>query len=135
MRFRTKLFISGGATVLLPLAGMAWPVGRTLHSSFDRIAAASFCRQPDRARASLQSERVSRMRHAGALVMSIPELRALIAEHNYEISPPTTPRQPAGAGWTRCARWPRSGSICVLDGSGALIAQSRGLAVGHAGRN
>ncbi len=107
MRFRTKLFILWIATVLLPLAGMMWPLQRMLRSSFERMASAGFAGTGE-SLASLQAERVSRMRQAGALVMSIPELRALIAEHNYEIAPKTSAACRSAS--TACGNYWRSAS-------------------------
>ncbi len=122
MRFRTKLFIIWSATVLLPLVGIMLPLQWTLHSSFDRVAEAGFA-GTGKSLASLQSERMSRMRQAGALFMSIPELRALIAENNFELAPENLAslqeRLDSLKGLVEVS------FICVMDGHGRLIAQNR----------
>src|SRR6185312_5646944 len=123
MRLRTKLFVVWGGVVLLMLAGTLWPVQHTIRSSFDGITARGFA-GTRRSLQSFQAERVGRMRQAGVLLMNIPELRALIAEQNFEISSDNLAslqerldslRDLVGASF-----------ICVLDGRASLIAQNHG---------
>src|SRR4051812_35776270 len=122
MRFRTKLFIIWGATVLLPLAGMLLSLQWTLRSSFEHITAAGFA-GTGQSLVSLQSERVERMRQAGALVMSIPELRALIAEHNYELSQENLASLQERL--NALQETVQVSFICVIDGQGTLVAQNQ----------
>jgi signal transduction histidine kinase/DNA-binding response OmpR family regulator len=86
MQFRSKLLLCWAATVLLLMAGTLWPLSRAVQSSFDRMTDARFGATRQNLRA-LAAERIDRMRQAGMLVMNIPELRALIAEHNVELTP------------------------------------------------
>src|SRR5579862_3538120 len=85
MRFRTKLFLMSTAAVVALWACSLWPIQRTIESSFEHSANTSFAA----ARLGLltvQKEHIDRMCQIGGMLMEIPELRALIAEHNYEIS-------------------------------------------------
>jgi hypothetical protein len=86
MRFRTKLFLAWSAVVLLLWAATLWPVQQLIWSSFDRMAAANFTGTRQSLH-SLQAEQINQMRQAGSMVMNIPELRALIAEHSFELKP------------------------------------------------
>jgi signal transduction histidine kinase/DNA-binding response OmpR family regulator len=85
MQFRSKLLLCWAATVLLLMAGTLWPLSRAVQGSFDRMTDARFDATRQNLRA-LAAERIDRMRQAGMLVMNIPELRALIAEHNVELT-------------------------------------------------
>ncbi len=123
MRFRTKLFIIWATTVLVPVGGVVWPLQRMLRTSFDRVANAGFA-GTGQSLASIQNERLSRMRQAGALVMSIPELRALIAEQNYEIAPENLASLQERLDSLR--KLVDVSFICVIDGHGTLIAQNNG---------
>jgi signal transduction histidine kinase/HPt (histidine-containing phosphotransfer) domain-containing protein len=121
MRFRTKLFIIWSATVLLPLAAVMLPLQWTLRSSFEHVASAGFA-GTGQSLASLQAERVSRMRQAAVLVMSIPELRALIAEHSYELTSENLTSLQERLDSLR--ELVNVSFICVMDGEGTLIAQN-----------
>src|SRR6185312_5673416 len=85
MRLRTKLLLSWGLLVVLLWAGSLWPIQHTIAAHFTQVASSGFdgTRQGLNA---LQAEHVQRMRQACRLIMTIPGLRALIAEHNYEVS-------------------------------------------------
>ncbi len=84
MRLRTKLLLWWGILVVLLWAGSLWPVQWTIESNFARVASEGFD-GTKRSLNALQKEREERMREACRLIMSIPELRALIAEHNFEV--------------------------------------------------
>jgi signal transduction histidine kinase/CheY-like chemotaxis protein len=86
MHFRSKLLLCWAATVLLLMTGTLWPFSHAVQSSFDRMTDAAFDATRHDLR-DLTAERIDRMRQAGTLVMNIPELRALIAEHSVELTP------------------------------------------------
>jgi signal transduction histidine kinase/CheY-like chemotaxis protein/HPt (histidine-containing phosphotransfer) domain-containing protein len=122
MLLRSKMLLVWGGFVLLLWAGTLWPVQRTLDATFSRLTSQEFegTRQGLRA---LQDERVKRMRQASSLVMNIPELRALIAEHNYELEPSnlTSLEERLDA----LAKTLGAGFVCVLDNRGNVIAQNQ----------
>jgi signal transduction histidine kinase/DNA-binding response OmpR family regulator len=123
MRFRTKLLLTWGGVVVLLWLGTLAAVRQTIEAHSDRLADLNF-QGTRKSLHSLQAERVERMRQAGTLVMSIPELRALIAEHNFEVSAENVnslqERLDSLNGMLRVS------FICVLDARGALIAQNHG---------
>ena len=86
MRLRTKLFLTWAAIQPLLWVPAFWSVQRTVQARFDQMAHESF-EGTKQGLEAMQRERIARMRQAGRLVMSIPELRALIAEHNFELNP------------------------------------------------
>jgi two-component system sensor histidine kinase/response regulator len=123
MRLRSKILLWWTSVVLLLVAGMLWPFLHTIHASFDRMSDSNFAGMRQSLH-TLQSERMQRMREAGAMVMTIPELRALIAEHNYEVSSENI-----------ASLQERLDSLsqllgvdfaCVLDDRGTVIAQNAG---------
>ena len=121
MRFRTKLFAASSCVVLALWAASLWPIERMIASSFERMAESSFTGTRQSLQ-SLRAEHVSRMRQAGRMLMQIPELRALIAEHRFEVS---------AENMTSLTERLDSLShvldvsfICVLDADGGLIAQN-----------
>ena len=122
MPLRSKMLLIWGGFVLLLWAGTLWPVQRTLDATFSRLTSQEFegTRQGLRA---LQDERVKRMRQASSLVMNIPELRALIAEHDYELEPAnlTSLEERLDA----LAKTLGAGFVCVLDNRGNVIAQNQ----------
>jgi len=121
MRLRTKFFVVCGTVVLLLWAGAWYPVQRTIQSSSDRMAASGFA-GARRTLESLQAQRLDQMRQACALVMNIPELRALIAESNFEIAP-----ENAASLQERLDSLSKTVGVdffCVLDQRGALVAQN-----------
>jgi signal transduction histidine kinase/DNA-binding response OmpR family regulator len=121
MRLRTKLFLIWGGLVLLLWAGTFWPVQRTIASNFAHVASEGFA-GTKRSLDAVQAERVKRMRQACRLVMNIPELRALIAEHNYELSQDNlSSLQERLDSLTSMIG---VGFVCVLDNRGNLIAQN-----------
>jgi signal transduction histidine kinase/CheY-like chemotaxis protein len=84
MRLRTKLFLIWSAILPLLWVPSFWSVERNVRSRFDEIAQEDFD-ETKRDFRQMQKERIARMRQSGQLVMSIPELRALIAENGDEI--------------------------------------------------
>jgi Amt family ammonium transporter len=123
MRLRTKFFLVCSSVVVLLCAGAWWPVQRTIQSSSDNMAAKGFAGARQSLQ-TLQTQRVDRMRQACALVMNIPELRALIAESNYEVAPEniaSLQERLDSLGSTIGVSF-----FCVLDQNGALIAQNHG---------
>lgn len=121
MRFRTKLFLSSSLIVLLLWAGTAWPIQRTIWSSFDRMTAVTFA-ATRQSLGSLQAERVARLRQAGDMLMNIPDLRALIAEHNTELA--TQNVESLQERLDNLAQLLDSQFVCVLDARGFVIAQN-----------
>jgi signal transduction histidine kinase/CheY-like chemotaxis protein len=121
MRLRNKLLFWWAAVVLLLVAGMAWPFLHTIHASFDRMSDSNFAGMRQSLH-TLQSERLLRMRQAGAMVMNIPELRALIAEHNYEVSSENIASLQERL--DSLAETIDVDFACVLDDRGTLIAQN-----------
>jgi signal transduction histidine kinase/CheY-like chemotaxis protein/HPt (histidine-containing phosphotransfer) domain-containing protein len=121
MPFRIKLFISSGVVVLLLWAATLWPIQRMIASNFDQMANDNFS-GTRRSLASLQVEQVNHMRRAGSLVMNIPELRALIAEHNFEVSADNLASLQERL--DNMATIVGSRFICVLDSRATLIAQN-----------
>src|SRR5687767_14579852 len=85
MRFRTKLFFAWAALMLPLWVGALVSVQRVMQSRLERMAGESFA-GIKHGLDGAQKERIARMRQATRLVVSIPELRALIAENNYELS-------------------------------------------------
>src|ERR1700722_14728140 len=85
MRLRTKLFVSWSAIILLLCACIFWPVQSTISQSLNKMTAANFAGTRQTLQ-SLRVQQIDRMRQAGQMLMDIPELRALIAEENFEIS-------------------------------------------------
>ena len=69
-----------------------------------------------------QAERVREMRQAAAMVMNIPELRALIAEHNFEISSENL--ESLQERLDNLAVVVGVNFVCVLDARGNVIAQN-----------
>ncbi len=121
MRLRTKFFIVCGTVVVLLWAGASWPVQHIIRSSSDRMAASGFA-GARQSLATLQTQRLDQMRQACALVMNIPELRALIAESNFEIAPENVAslqERLDSLGATVGVSF-----FCVLDQRGSLIAQN-----------
>jgi signal transduction histidine kinase/CheY-like chemotaxis protein len=121
MRFRTKLFVTSSAVILLLWAATLWPIQKTISSSFDRLANANFTGTRQSLH-TLQVERVSRMRQAGRMLMEIPELRALIAEQNFELSPENL--ESLKERLDNLADVMSVEFVCVLNGQGQLIAQN-----------
>ncbi len=121
MQFRTKLFLAWALTVLIPLAAIALPLTQALRRSFEHGAEISFA-GTNQSLAGVQAARVSQMRQAGVLVMSIPELRALIAESSIELSKSDLlslqERLDYLAGQMDVS------FLCVLDARGGLVAQN-----------
>src|ERR1051325_3199379 len=85
MRLRTRLFLTWAA--IMPLLWMPafWSIRHTVQSRLDQMAREAF-EATRQGLQGMQKQHVAQMRQAGRLVMSIPELRALIAEQNYELS-------------------------------------------------
>ncbi len=123
MRFRVKLLLWWAGVVILLLLGMLLPALHSIQVSFDRIADANFVGMRQSLH-TLQAERVSRMREAGVLVMNIPELRALIAEHSYEVS--TDNMASLQERLDNLAQLVDVDAACVLDDQGRLITQNHG---------
>src|SRR5271168_1808189 len=122
MRLRTKLLLSWGLLVLLLWAGSLWPVQRMIDANFSRVAHEEFD-GTKRSLNALQVEHEQRMRQACRLVMTIPELRALIAENNYEVSPEN--RASLEERLDSLTETIGVNFICVLDNRKNLIAQNQ----------
>jgi signal transduction histidine kinase/DNA-binding response OmpR family regulator len=121
MRLRTKLLLWWTGVVLLLVAGVLAPVLGIIDRSFQRVADSNFTGMRLSVH-TLQTERMKRLRDAGAMVMSIPELRALIAEDNYEIS-----AENLSSLQERLDTYVKILGVefaCVLDDRGRLIAQN-----------
>jgi signal transduction histidine kinase/ActR/RegA family two-component response regulator len=86
MRFRTKLFLGWVLLTLALWGGAFFAIRRSVEQSFNRMADDTFI-GIHHGLQQLYVERVSSMRQACELVVNIPELRALIAEQNYELAP------------------------------------------------
>ncbi len=85
MRFRTKVFFGWAALTLCLLTGTFFAMRRSVETSFARMSEETFA-GINRGMRHLYLERVSSMQQACDLMVNIPELRALIAEQNYELS-------------------------------------------------
>jgi signal transduction histidine kinase/CheY-like chemotaxis protein/HPt (histidine-containing phosphotransfer) domain-containing protein len=85
MRLRTKLFLTWAGIMPLLWIPAFWSIQRTVQARFDQMAQDAF-EGTTQGLEGMQKEQIARMRQAGRLVMSIPDLRALIAEQNYELS-------------------------------------------------
>lgn len=85
MRFRTKLFLSWVALAMGVWGCAFFAIRRSVVQSFGNMADDAFA-GIDRSLHSSYLDHVNRMRQACQLVVEIPELRALIAEQNYELS-------------------------------------------------
>jgi signal transduction histidine kinase/CheY-like chemotaxis protein/HPt (histidine-containing phosphotransfer) domain-containing protein len=123
MRLRTRLFIAWGAVILLLWAGTLLPIDRAMTASVARMTANDFAGAKQGLH-TLQAERQARMQQAGALIMSIPDLRALIAEHNYELSPEN--RDSLQERLDSLAQTLNLSFLCVLDARGNIVAQNSG---------
>ncbi len=84
MRFRTKMFLGWVALTLALWFGASLAIRRSVQHSFNHTADQMFA-GIHRGLRHLYIERVSSMGQACELVVNIPELRALIAEQNYEL--------------------------------------------------
>ncbi len=122
MRLRTKLLLSWGLLVVLLWAGTLWPLQHTIAANFAQMSAAEFD-GTRRGLAALQTEHVQRMRQACRLIMTIPGLRALIAEQNIEIS--SENRSSLDERLDSLADTTGVNFVCVLDSAGRLVAQNR----------
>ena len=121
MQLRTKLFLTSSSIVLLLWAGAWWPIQHMISANFDRLATDNFTATRQSLH-TLQAEQISRMHQIGAMVMEIPELRALIAEHNFELSADNlTSLQDRLDNLSTVIE---SKFICVLDNRGSLITQN-----------
>jgi HAMP domain-containing protein len=123
MRLRTKLFLTYGLAVLVLLVAMTWPIQLLVAANFDRLADHDFTGTRQGLR-GLQSEHVERLRQIGTMVMEIPELRALIAEHNFEVSSDNLNNLQDRLNSLTSVMG--VGFICVLDGHGTIVAQNAG---------
>ncbi len=85
MRFRTKLFLASVAVMLVLSAGAFWSINRSVKRSFTELDRQSFS-GISRALQRRYRERVETLQDNCRLVMNIPDLRALIAEQNFELS-------------------------------------------------
>ncbi|HET6247285.1 MAG TPA: ATP-binding protein [Tepidisphaeraceae bacterium] len=123
MRFQTRLFMIWGLVVLLLWAGTWWPVRHAIDASFSQLAADEFSATRRDLHAQ-EAERVRSMRQAAAMLMNIPELRALIAEHNFEVSSENLASLQERL--DNLAGIVRVDFVCVLDSRGNVIAQNSG---------
>ncbi len=121
MQLRTKLFLSSSAIVLLLWAGAWWPIQHLISANFNRLASTRF-NEARQGLHSLQAQQVKQMNQVGTMVMEIPELRALIAEHNFEIAADNLASLQDRLDSIAAVIDARF--ICVLDSRGAVIAQN-----------
>lgn len=84
MRLRTRLLCAWASMMVLLLVGAFWGIREAVQSRFHQTTQQRFA-ETRRSLKQFQTERINRMKQAGWLVMNIPELRALIAEHNTEL--------------------------------------------------
>ena len=122
MKLRTRLFLSWGALLLAMWAVILLPIERAVRSGFRKVASENF-RGTQRSLYAVQVERIARMRQACSMVVNIPELRALIAEHNYELSPDNLASLQERL--NDLSGVIEASFICVLDNRGNLIAQNQ----------
>ena len=122
MRLRTKLLITWGGMVVLLWAGTLWPVQQIIERGSANLASEAFAGARQSLDA-LQAERQRRMRQACRMLMNIPELRALIAEDNFEVSDENRASLTERLdGLTEIAGVT---FVCVLDARGRLVAQNQ----------
>jgi signal transduction histidine kinase/CheY-like chemotaxis protein len=121
MRLRTKLFLTSSVVVLLLWASMLWPIQRLIGSNFDHVANANFA-HARKGLLTLQAQRVGQMRQVGRMLMEIPELRALIAEHNFEVSEDNL--NSLRERLDNLSQVMEVPFVCVCDARGAVIAQN-----------
>ncbi|HWB53351.1 MAG TPA: ATP-binding protein [Tepidisphaeraceae bacterium] len=84
MRLRTKLFLTSASILALLWVSAFFSIRHIVKTRFDQMARDNFT-DTKRGLEQLQDQRIAQMRQAGRLVMSIPDLRALIAEQNSEL--------------------------------------------------
>ena len=107
--------------MLLLYGATYFPVLRSIESSFDRVASHAFS-ETQRDLNTLAVERVRGMRQVADMVMNIPELRALIAEHNFEVSAENLASLQERL--DNLAGIVGVNFVCVLDARGSVIAQN-----------
>ena len=122
MRLRNQLLLAWGGLVVLLWAGTLVPVHATIDANFAAVADDAF-NGARRGLAAMQTERTRRMRQACWMVMSVPELRALIAEHSYEISESNLTS--LAERLDGIADLVGADFVFVLDNHASLVAQSR----------
>jgi signal transduction histidine kinase len=86
MKLHTKLFLTATCAVLVLWLSAFWMIHHVVAVRIEQMAHEAF-EGTKQSLAELQNERVGRMQQAGRMIMNIPELRALIAEQNFEITP------------------------------------------------
>ena len=123
MRLKTKLFLWSVGAMLLLWFGAFSLIQNVVRLRIDQMAQEAF-EGTNQSLAEMQKERVERMQQAGRLVMNIPELRALIAEQNYELSEENRASLKERLDHLEGVIGARF--VCVLDGRQQVIAQSGG---------
>ncbi|HEY8748004.1 MAG TPA: histidine kinase dimerization/phospho-acceptor domain-containing protein, partial [Tepidisphaeraceae bacterium] len=121
MRFRTRLFLAWGILGTLLWLGTLWPVQRTIGGGFERLFADDFS-ATRHSLDVLQTEHVARMRQAGRLLISIPELRALVAEQGSDLDAENL--KSLKERLESLSQLVGADCVCVLDGRQSLTAQS-----------
>jgi two-component system sensor histidine kinase/response regulator len=123
MRLRTHIIITWGGLLILLWAGTFWPVQWLIASNMRSEENARF-EQTLRSLRGAESERIERMRQGCRLVMTIPELRALIAEQRYEVSQENLESLTERLDALR--ELMNASCVCVLDARADVIAQNTG---------
>jgi len=121
MRLRTNIIITWCGLLILLWAGTFWPVQWLIAANVRTAEDARF-EQTLRSLRAAEAERIERMRQGCRLVMTIPELRALIAERRYEVS-----QENLGSLTQRLDALRElmdASCVCVLDSHGGVVAQN-----------
>jgi signal transduction histidine kinase/CheY-like chemotaxis protein/HPt (histidine-containing phosphotransfer) domain-containing protein len=82
LRFRAKLALTSVLGMFILAGCTIWPILGLLRANFDRLTNTNFA-EMRQGLASLQAERVARMRQIGNLLVEIPELRTLLGDNNF----------------------------------------------------
>jgi putative two-component system response regulator len=107
--------------VLLLAVGSYWPIRGAILSGMDRESRQEFL-GATKSLQTLQQQRLEEMRHAGELIMNIPELRSLIALKSSELDAGNI--ESLDERLDNFAPLLNVQFVCVLDGDGKLIAQN-----------
>jgi signal transduction histidine kinase/CheY-like chemotaxis protein len=121
MRLRTKLFLTSASILVLLWVSAFFSIHHIVKTRFDQLARDNFS-DTQRGLEQIQKQRVAQMRQAGRLVMSIPDLRALIAEQNSELSEANRLSLQERLDYLKNVL--RAGFISVLNNQEQCVAQS-----------
>lgn len=123
MRLRTKIFLGWVVLTLLLWGGAFWTIRRSVEQTFNSMADEAFV-GINRGLRQMYIERVSGMRQACQLVINIPELRALIAEQNYELVAENQDSLRERLDYVNNVV--EATFLCALNASGTPVAMNRG---------